>query len=51
MRGTGFTDGTTSVTNDATLTGFGGGNPSGTYFVRSPWQYHTPDTTNGGKGR
>ena len=46
---TGFTDRTTLVTNDATLTGFGGGNPSGTYFVRSPWQYHTPDTTNGGK--
>jgi flagellin-like hook-associated protein FlgL len=45
----GFTDRTTLVQNDATLTGFAAGTPSGSYFIRSPWQYATPNTTNGGK--
>ena len=46
-----FSDVTTAVTNDATLAGgfAATGTPSGTYFIRSPWQYATPDTTNGGK--
>ena len=47
-----FTDVTVGVSNDANSTdpandkGLGS---TGTYFKRSPWQYGTPDTTNGGK--
>ena len=39
-----FTQVTAAVQAEATSA-----NPAGTYFKRSPWQYGTPDTTNGGK--